>query len=57
MEKKMTKDDFYKTHAPDLDFEKNKDELLAYALEVGFICETKKGHYEYCDETVCPILC
>jgi len=53
----MTKDDFYKTHAPDLDFEKNKDELIAYALEVGFIRESKKGHYEYCDETVCPILC
>ena len=52
----MTKDDFYKTHAPDLDFEKNKDELIAYALEVGFIRESKKGHYEYCDETVCPVL-
>jgi len=52
----MTKDDFFKAHAPDFNFEKNAEELIAYGLNVGFIYEVEKGRYEYCDETVCPVL-
>jgi len=56
----MTKEDFFTAHAPDLDFEKNEDELIAYGLKVGFIYEVEKGRYEYgtyaYNENVVPVL-